>query len=71
MLATSLLIIATLIPIGQSPSEALLAAAQRGELKMAADAIADGASVDTRDSVGRTPLMLAAERGDETMLQLS
>ena len=64
----SLLSLTTLASIGQSPSEALLIAAERGELRMAADALADGANIDTRDAMERTPLMLATERGDETMV---
>jgi hypothetical protein len=54
-----------------SPDNALLAAATRGWLQGAREALARGANADhARQPDGRTALMLAAQRGDAAMVRL-
>jgi ankyrin repeat protein len=49
---------------GTSGSEALLEAADDGELETVNRLLAEGAPVDGRDDEGRTPLMLALDEGE-------
>ncbi|MDP3832661.1 MAG: ankyrin repeat domain-containing protein, partial [Hydrogenophaga sp.] len=53
-----------------SPDAALLAAAARGTLAEARDALAQGADVNGSDASGRTALMRAALRGDAALVRL-
>lgn len=63
------LFVATIAALtAQSPAGDLLDAARHGGLRKLADSIADGADIDTRDELGRTPLMLAVVRGDQVMV---
>ena len=53
-----------------SPEAALLAAATRGAVDGARDALARGADVNGSDAEGRTALMRAAQRGDAALVRL-
>lgn len=53
-----------------APSSDLLAAAARGTLADAREALAQGADVNGTDARGRTALMLAALRGDAPLVRL-
>lgn len=50
------------------PDEALLLAAQTGDLDLLTDALTAGAEVNATDAEGTTALMMAVQRGDENVV---
>ena len=52
------------------PNDALLAAAASGDIAGARGALAQGADVNTANTLGRSALMMAARRGDEPLVRL-
>ena len=59
----------TVRPLLAGGPESLLEAVAVGDLNVVRTTLARGASPDTRDELGRTPLMLAADRGDRDVAE--